>query len=118
MLVHLESEGISRSECVKFAKDKGLSNTRQTIFDASDNTMMEQIDNNCPVYVGADNKNTDGAHALAVIGYSWSGSSITNWRIWNPWYTSFEDISSREYTAPNGYEYEEWERFIIDFNND
>ncbi len=113
-----ESEGISISKCVKFAKDKGLSNTRQTIFDASDNTMMKQIDNNCPVYVGANNKNTDGSHALAVIGYSWSGSAITNWRIWNPWYNSFENISSREYTAPNGYEYEEWEYFIIDFNND
>lgn len=114
-----ETESISRSKCVRFAKDKGLSNTRETIFDASDNTMMEQIDNSCPVYVGADLIGSDSSHAFAVIGYSWSGSAITNWRVWNPWNNYTEDISSRAYSTADGSAvFDDWESFIINFNND
>lgn len=110
-------ETISRSKCVKFAKSKGLSQTRETVFNVSDEGMMNQIWNGGLVYVDSRKEGSlTQRHAFIVSGYCWSGTEIVNWMVRNPWYNYYEYISSdRVYSTSNGYVFKAWGNFIIDF---
>lgn len=110
---------ITRPECAQFARSKGLSQTRVTVFDVDDEGMMDQIWNNGMVYVGAIKKGSLlSSHAFIACGYCWSGSEIINWMVRNPWYNYYEYIGSdRIYTTANGTVYKKWEYFIIDFTS-
>lgn len=98
-----ENEGIPNKKLIEFAKSKGLS-PRFSFFDLSTNSIANHIDDNDPIYVGAFNISNE-SHALALTGYqkNINTGKILRFRIWNPWYTSFETMGLDQiYVAKNG----------------
>lgn len=110
-----KNEGISNTKLIGFAKSKGLS-PRISFFGLSTNSIVNHIKDNDPVFVGAINISNE-SHALALTGYQQNINSgnILKFRVWNPWYDSFETMGLDQiYVTRQGTRYR-CETYIINW---
>lgn len=75
----------SIKECAEYAQDiAGLSSTNYTSYGLSGPEIMQQIDDNMPIYYGMTCN--AGGHAFALRGYSMNNMT---WSVWDPRNSSF-----------------------------
>lgn len=94
----LETESISRSQLVSYAKGKGYKSTKESSSTLSNSTVVSEIyTNTTPIYAGCEGTGTykKARHALVISGYDNSKSTYT---VWNPWYDYTETINQSSKT--------------------
>ena len=60
-------------------------------------TLVGQIVDDMPVYLGMNNISSSDSHAIALVGYSSYGDNMI---IWNPWYCVTESYAFGSFNKP------------------
>lgn len=88
----LKNESISRTQLVKYAKSKGYSKTTNSSSTLSNSTVVSEISNSTPIYIGCAGTGSyeKKRQAFVICGYNNTKSTYT---VWNPWYDYTETMS-------------------------